>query len=47
MYTTLNLLHLDGGNPLFGDVSMVVSPSYGHSMALIEPLVRAHDVLAI
>eukprot|EP00040_Diaphanoeca_grandis_P009079 m.47537 g.47537 ORF g.47537 m.47537 type:complete len:460 (-) comp20515_c0_seq1:62-1441(-) len=36
-YTTSNLLHIDAGDPTFGDVSMVVSPSYGWQMALIQP----------
>jgi hypothetical protein len=38
LYTTNNLLHLDTGNPTFGDVSLVMRPSYAQAMALISPL---------
>ena len=38
LYVAHNLLHLDVGNPSFGDVALVLTPSYARPMSLIEPV---------
>lgn len=38
LYTTVNVLHLDTGNPGFGDVSMILRPGYAQPFALLEPV---------
>lgn len=38
LYTTSNLLHIDIGSTIFGDVSMILTPSYAQPMALLEPV---------
>eukprot|EP00438_Fugacium_kawagutii_P018302 Skav212451 [mRNA] locus=scaffold385:43035:44417:+ [translate_table: standard] len=37
-YFMLNSLRVDAGSPLFGDVSVVLKPSFAHATAIISPV---------
>eukprot|EP00438_Fugacium_kawagutii_P036752 Skav205308 [mRNA] locus=scaffold3444:56571:57953:+ [translate_table: standard] len=38
VYFLLNSLRVDAGSPLYGDVSVVLKPSFAHATAIISPL---------
>ena len=38
LYTTANMLRLPTGDPTFGDVSVILTPSYAQPLALLEPV---------